>query len=87
MGQDENERHFALWQRRHPQTGSHASVLDHRGKMASTITDGKVIGATSSARGNDGIATGGAASLAGKSYTWSTKSTGTLQFVLEVEME
>lgn len=57
------------------------------GKLAVTITDGKVTGATSSGRGNDGIATGDAAALAGKSFTWSTKSTGTLRFTLEVEME
>ncbi len=57
------------------------------GKMASMITDGKVTGATSSGRGNDGVATGGAASLTGKSYTWSTKSTGKLQFMLNVEMK
>jgi hypothetical protein len=67
--------------------GSTLAFQITEGKMASIITDGKVTGATSSGRGNDGVATGGAASLAGKSYTWSTKSTGKLQFVLDVEME
>jgi hypothetical protein len=67
--------------------GSTLAFQITEGKMASSITDGKVTGATSSGRGNDGVATGGAASLSGKSYTWSTKSTGKLQFVLGVEME
>lgn len=67
--------------------GSTVAFQITEGKLTVTITDGKVTGATSSGRGNDGVATGGAASLAGKSYTWSTKSTGKLQFVLDVELE
>ena len=67
--------------------GSTVAFQITEGKLAVTITDGKVTGATSSGRGNDGVATGGAASLAGKSYTWSAKSTGRLQFVLDVAIE
>ena len=67
--------------------GSTVAFQITEGKLAVTITDGKVTGATSSGRGNDGEATGGAASLAGKLYIWSTKSTGKLQFVLDVKVE
>jgi len=67
--------------------GSTVAFQNTEMKLAVTITDGKVTGATSSGRGNDGVATGGATSPAGKLCTWSTKSTGKLQFVLDVEFE
>ena len=43
------------------------------GKIALTVTDGKITGATGSGRGTYLLATGSAASLAGKSFTWSAK--------------
>ena len=67
--------------------GSTVAFQITQGTMAMTMTDGKVTGATSSGQGVDGIATGAAASFAGKPYTWSTKSTGKLQFVLDVTMQ
>ena len=67
--------------------GSTVAFQITQGTMAMAVADGKVTGATSSGRGVDGMATGGAASFAGKTYTWSTKSTGKMQFALDVKME
>ena len=50
------------------------------GKIALTMADGKVTGFTASGRGSYPMAIGGAASLAGKSFTWTAKSTGPGQF-------
>jgi hypothetical protein len=52
-------------------------------KIALTITDGKVTGWTSSGKGTWLVASGSAASLAGKSTTWTAKPTGPGQFTLE----
>ena len=52
-------------------------------KMALTITDDKVTGWTSSGKGTWLVASGSAASLAGKSTTWTAKPTGPKQFTLE----
>jgi hypothetical protein len=57
------------------------------GKIVLTITNGKVTGVTSWARGNWPIATGSAASLAGKSFTATGKDAGPGQFVLEYKVE
>ena len=46
------------------------------GKLTLTMTDGKVTGWTGSGRGANTLATGGWASMAGKSYTWTGKSVG-----------
>ena len=51
--------------------------------LALTITDGKVTGWTASGKGTWLVASGSAASLAGKSTTWTGKSTGPGQFTLE----
>ena len=56
------------------------------GKIALTITDGKVSAVASWARGNWPITTGGAASLAGKSFISTGKDTGPGQFVLEYKV-
>jgi len=53
------------------------------GKIALTMADGKVTGWTGSAKGVDAIATGSAASLAGKPFTWTAKSTGPATFTIE----
>ena len=52
-------------------------------KLALTITDGKVTGFTASGGGTWLVASGSAASLAGKSTTWTAKSTGPGQFTIE----
>jgi hypothetical protein len=52
-------------------------VINGTGRnFALTITDGKVTGWTASGRDNYLMATGSAASLAGKSFTWTAKPTG-----------
>jgi hypothetical protein len=56
------------------------------GKIALTITDGKVTGVTSWVRGIWPITTGSASSLAGKSFTATGKDTGPGQFVLEYKV-
>jgi hypothetical protein len=56
------------------------------GKIALTITDGKVTGVTSWARGNWPIATGSAAPLSGRSFTATGKDAGPGQFVLEYKV-
>jgi hypothetical protein len=57
------------------------------GKIALTMDDGKVTGCTASGRGRWVTATGTAASLAGKSFTWTSKCTGPGQFETEVKGE
>ncbi len=57
------------------------------GKNALTMADGKVTGFTASGRGSYPVAIGGAASLAGKSFTWTVKSTGRGQFTAEDRIE
>jgi len=52
-------------------------------KMALTIADGKVTGWTAAGKGTWLVATGSAASLAGKSTTWTAKPTGPGQFTIE----
>jgi hypothetical protein len=56
------------------------------GKIALTMTDGKVTGVTSWARGNWPITIGSAASLAGRSFTATGKDAGPGQFVLEYKV-
>jgi hypothetical protein len=53
------------------------------GKLALTMTDGKVTGWTGSGKGVNVIATGSAASSAGKPYAWTAKSTGPGTFTIE----
>jgi hypothetical protein len=57
------------------------------GKLALTMADGKVTGVTSSGRGAYLLATGGFASVAGKPFSYTTKTTGPGQFVVEGKME
>jgi hypothetical protein len=57
------------------------------GKLALTMTDGKVTGATGSGKGTNLMATGSAASLTGKPYSWMAKSTGPGQFTIEGKQE
>ena len=50
------------------------------GKWAVTMADGKVTGYTSSGNGRWAVASGSAASLAGKTFTWTSKPTGAGQY-------
>lgn len=55
------------------------------GKVALTMADGKVTGFTADLKGQPLLATGGAASLAGKPYTLTSKSTGPSTWRVEVK--
>jgi hypothetical protein len=55
------------------------------GKLALTMTDGKVTGFTASGKGDEKLATGSLAVLAGKPYTWTANPAGPGQFTLEVK--
>jgi hypothetical protein len=57
------------------------------GKLALTMTDGKVTGFAASGQGSFRMATGSAASLAGKSYTFASKPTGQGQFAVDVTVQ
>ena len=53
------------------------------GKLALTMVDGKVTGWTAEGKGHLPLATGSAASAAGKSESWTAKSTGPGQFTID----
>ena len=55
------------------------------GTLALTMTDGKVTGFAASGKGDEKLATGSLATLAGKPYTWMAKPSGPGQFTLEVK--
>ena len=67
--------------------GATAVLKGIDGKMSQTVADGKVTGVTSSGRTTILLATGTAASLAGKSTTWTAKSTGPGQYRMESKVE
>ena len=55
------------------------------GSLALTMTDGKVTGFTASGKGDEKLATGSLAALAGKPYTWTVKPAGPGQYTVEVK--
>jgi hypothetical protein len=57
------------------------------GKISLIIADGKVAGSTFSGRGRITMATGAAASLQGKTYSYSGKTTGPGQFNVDVKYD
>jgi hypothetical protein len=67
--------------------GATALAQFTEGKVELTLTDGKVTGATASGKGRWPIATGSAASLAGKTFTWASKGTGPATFAVEVNAQ
>jgi hypothetical protein len=67
--------------------GATLVVVDTGGKLTLTMADGKVTGWTASGKGTNVVATGSAASMAGKSYTFSAKPTGPGQFTVESKQE
>jgi hypothetical protein len=67
--------------------GATAVIQFNEGKIALTVADGKVTGFTASGRSTFRLATGSAASLTGKSYTWTGKSTGPGQYTIEGKLE
>jgi hypothetical protein len=56
--------------------GAFAAYQDTEGKVALTIADGKVTGATGVGKIHWVVATGGAAPLAGKTFSYTFKATG-----------
>ncbi len=67
--------------------GATAVVQITEGKVELTMADGKVTGGAGSGKGRWQIATGSAASLAGKTFTWTSKATGPATFVAEVNAQ
>ena len=64
--------------------GAMAAVQITEGTIELTITDGKVTGATASGKGRWPIATGSAAAFSGKTFSWTSKTTGFNQYSVEV---
>jgi hypothetical protein len=67
--------------------GSIAVYAANEGKLSLTTTDGKVTGFTASGRGTLRLVTGSAASLAGKSVTWTAKTSEPGRFKVELKVE
>jgi hypothetical protein len=67
--------------------GGFAAYQDTEGKIALTITDGKVTGFTGSGKIRWIIAAGSAAPLAGKTFSWTLKSTGAGQWEADATSE
>jgi hypothetical protein len=57
------------------------------GKVAVTYVEGKMTGFTASGKGRIAVATGGAASQAGKVTTWTVAPTGPRQMTVEEQIE
>lgn len=64
--------------------GATSTYQHSEGKMSLVMTDGKVSGSTGLGRGRYTMATGAAASLAGKTYSYTFKTTGPGQILVEV---
>lgn len=63
-----------------------ATVYQHtEGKMSLVMTDGKPSGITGSGRGRMAMATGSAAPMAGRTYSFTFRTTGPSQFVVDVK--
>ena len=67
--------------------GATAAYRITEGKITLTVTDGKVTGATGAGEGIYSVAVGGAAALSGKSFSWTTKSTGPATFQIDVKIK
>lgn len=67
--------------------GAFAVYQNSEGKVSLTVTDGKVTGLSGTSKGVYKTATGGMASLAGKSFRSTFKSIGGGQFVIEETIE
>ena len=65
--------------------GHAVSVSQHSCRVEGGLTDGKPSGMTGSGRGRYTLATGSAAALAGKTYSYTFSMTGPNQFVVEVK--
>jgi len=67
--------------------GGFAVYQDVEGKFTLTVTDGKITGATGSGSVHYLIATGSAAPLAGKTVTYTTKTTGPYEWEADATVQ
>ena len=67
--------------------GATTAYRNTEAKIALTLSDGKVVGSSGSGRGLFTMATGTAASLSGKTYTFTFKSVGPGQTVFDVKVD
>lgn len=67
--------------------GATSAYQHSEGKIALTISDGRVVGSSGSGRGRYTMATGAAAALSGKTYSYTFKTTGPGQAVYEVKID
>lgn len=67
--------------------GALSAAVISQGSLAFRMADGKVTGWTASGKGRMTLATGAAASLAGKSFDWSANPTGPRSYVIQVTFE
>lgn len=65
--------------------GATSAYQNTEGRIALTMTEGKVTGTTGSGKGRWTMATGAAATMKGKTYSYTFKSTGPGQAVIEVK--
>lgn len=67
--------------------GATVVYVQTEGKVAVTYADGKMTGFTASGKGRIAVATGAAASEAGKVTTWTVAPTGLRQMTVEEQIE
>ena len=67
--------------------GATTAYQHSEGKVTLTMTDGKVTGSTASGRGRVTMATGGAAALNGKTYSYTSKTVEPGQYVVDVKYD
>lgn len=67
--------------------GATAAYQTTEAKLALTIVDGKPVGFTGSGRGIYKLATGSAAVLNGKGYSYTFATTGPFQFAVDVKVD
>ena len=67
--------------------GAMAAYMNTESKPTMTLVDGKITGFTGTGRGRYPLATGAAAALNGKAYSYTFGSTGAGQFAVDVKVE
>ena len=67
--------------------GATTAYQHSEGKITLTMTDGKVTGSTASGRGRFTMATGSASALNGKTYSFTAKTVGPGQTVVDVKYD
>lgn len=67
--------------------GATTAYQHTEGKISLVMSNGKVVGSTGSGRGRYTMATGASVAMAGKTYSYTFKTTGPGQFVVDVVNE